>query len=108
LERKFGQGDNEEEWREYGRLDSISQVYAQRRTPVSRTFSVSEYESMSRRDMSLMTPVPIDNANVDPIFWVKELNSIDPRLDLVQSQMFKEKEIRVIQINGRWQSSFII
>ncbi|KYN44208.1 hypothetical protein ALC56_01330 [Trachymyrmex septentrionalis] len=55
-----------------GRLDSISQVYAERRTPVSRTH--------------LFGPgMRINVANVGPTFLVKELNPFDPGLDLVRS-----------------------
>ncbi|EGI57568.1 hypothetical protein G5I_14385 [Acromyrmex echinatior] len=61
--------DNEEGMK--GRLDSISQVNV-------------------RRDA--MTPVPMDSANVGPIFWVKELNPFDPGLDLVRSQVLERSE----------------
>ncbi|XP_011065779.1 PREDICTED: uncharacterized protein LOC105152930 [Acromyrmex echinatior] len=49
-------------------------------------------EQMSRRDA--MTPVSRNSANVDPIFWVKELNLFDLGLDLVRSQAFKGKTMR--------------
>ena len=76
-----------------GRLDSISQVYARRRTPVSRThlFSLGIWVNV-RRDA--MTPVPLDSANVGPTFWVKELNPFDPGLDLVRSQYSREVNAR--------------
>ncbi|EGI66613.1 hypothetical protein G5I_04853 [Acromyrmex echinatior] len=74
-----------------GRLDSISQVYARRRTPVSRThlFSSGIWVNV-RRDA--LTPIPLDNANVGLTFWVKELNPFDPGLDLVRSQVFEGSE----------------
>ena len=79
-----------------GRLDSISQVYARRRTPVSRThlFSLGIWVNV-RRDA--MTPVPLDSANVGPTFWVKELNLFDPGLDLVRSQVFEGSECQRCQ-----------
>ena len=74
-----------------GRLDSISQVYARRRIPVSRThlFNPRIWVNV-RRDA--ITPVPLDNANVGPTFSVKKLNSFDPGLDLVRSQVFEGSE----------------
>jgi len=72
------------------RLDSISQVYARRRTPVSRTFSVPKYGSTFRKDA--MIPVPMNNANISPTLWVKELNPFDPGLDLVRSRRLEGKE----------------
>ncbi|EGI68650.1 hypothetical protein G5I_02653 [Acromyrmex echinatior] len=57
-----------------GRLDSISQTYARRRTSVSRThlFSPGMWVNV-RRDA--MIRVPLDSANVGPI-WLKELNPL--------------------------------
>ncbi|EGI64140.1 hypothetical protein G5I_07447 [Acromyrmex echinatior] len=74
-------------------LDSISQVYARRRTLVSRThlFSPGIWVNV-RRDA--VTPVPLDSANVGPTFWVKELNPFDPGLDLVRSQYSREVNAR--------------
>ena len=86
---KFSQGDNEREWRRYGRrLDSISQIYAVNTCDSHAPFSVPEYGSTSRKDA--MTPVPMDSANVGPTFWVKEFNPFDPGLDLVRSQELEE------------------
>ncbi|EGI68984.1 hypothetical protein G5I_02289 [Acromyrmex echinatior] len=73
-----------------GRLDSISQVYARRRT-VSRTYLFSPGIWVNIRK-DAMTPVPLNSANVGPTFWVKELNPFDPGLDLVRSQVFEESE----------------
>ncbi|KAG5343982.1 L259 protein, partial [Acromyrmex heyeri] len=74
-----------------GRLDSISQVYARRRTPVSRTYLLSPGMWVNiRRDAK--TPVPLDSANVGPTFSVKQLNPFDPGLDLVRSQVFEGSE----------------
>ena len=74
-----------------GRSDSISQVYARRRTSVSRTHLLSPGMWVNvRRDA--MTPVPLDSANVGPIFSVKELNPFDSGLDLVRSQVFEGSE----------------
>ena len=72
-----------------GRLDSISQVYARRRIPVSRThlFNPRIWVNV-RRDA--ITPVPLDSANVNPTF--SELNPFDPGLDLVRSQVFEGSE----------------
>ncbi|EGI68254.1 hypothetical protein G5I_03085 [Acromyrmex echinatior] len=74
-----------------GRLDSISQVYARRRTPVSRThfFSPGIWVNV-RKDA--MTPVALESANVGPTFWVKELNPFDPGLDLVRPQVVEGNE----------------
>ncbi|KYN45254.1 hypothetical protein ALC56_00333, partial [Trachymyrmex septentrionalis] len=58
---KFSQGDNEREWRRYGRrLDSISQIYA------------------------------VNTCDSHAPFWVKEFNPFDPGLDLVRSQELEE------------------
>ena len=74
-----------------GRSDSISQVYARRRTSVSRTHLLSPGMWVNvRRDA--MTPVPLDSANVGPTFSVKELNPFDPGLDLMRSQVFEGSE----------------
>ena len=74
-----------------GRSDSISQVYARRRTSVNRTHLLSPGMWVNvRRDA--MTPVPLDSANVGPTFSVKELNPFDPGLDLVRSQVFEGSE----------------
>ncbi|EGI67990.1 hypothetical protein G5I_03378 [Acromyrmex echinatior] len=70
-----------------GRSDSISQAYARRRTSVSTHLLSPGMWVNVRRDA--MTPVPLDSANVGPTFSVKELNSFDQGLDLVQSQIFK-------------------
>ena len=40
-----------------------------------------------------MTPVPVDSTNVDPTFWIKELNSFDPRRDFVRSQELEGKGV---------------
>ena len=76
-----------------GRSDSISQVYARRRTPVSRTHLLSPgmWANVQR---DAMTPVPLDSANVGPIFSVKKLILFDPGgpLDLVRFQVFEGSE----------------
>jgi len=46
-----------------GRLDSISQVYAQRRTPVSRTHLFGIWVNVPKR-----RPVLMDSANVGLLF----------------------------------------
>ena len=74
-----------------GRLDSISQVYARRRTSVSRTHLLSPEMWVNVRRVA-MTPVPLNSANVGPTFSVKELNPFDPGLDLVRSQVFEGSE----------------
>ncbi|EGI66621.1 hypothetical protein G5I_04846 [Acromyrmex echinatior] len=69
-----------------GRSDSISQVYARKRISVSRMHLLSPGMWINvRRDA--MTSVPLDSANVDPTFSVKELNPFDPGLDLVRFQL---------------------
>ena len=74
-----------------GRSDLISQVYARRRTSVSRTHLLSPGMWVNvRRDA--MTPVPLDNTNIGPTFSIKELNPFDPGLDLVRSQVFEGSE----------------
>ena len=75
-----------------GRSDSISQVYARRRTSVSRMHLLSLGMWVNvRRDA--MTPVPLDSANVSPTFSVfKKLTPFDPGLDLVRSQIFEGSE----------------
>jgi len=35
-------------------------------------------------------------SDVGPTFWVKELNSFDPGLNLVRSQVFRGKGLRVV------------
>ncbi|EGI63835.1 hypothetical protein G5I_07750 [Acromyrmex echinatior] len=69
-----------------GRSDSISQVYARRRTSVSHTHLLSPGMWVNVR----RNAVPLDSANVGPTFSVKELNPFDPGLDLVlRSQVFE-------------------
>ncbi|KYN28636.1 hypothetical protein ALC57_01889, partial [Trachymyrmex cornetzi] len=59
-----------------GRLDFISQVYAQWRTPESRTHFLS-------RDA--ITPVSLSNAYVGPILRIKEINLYNSGVDQVGS-----------------------
>ena len=61
-----------------GRSDSISQVYAQVRTSVSRTH--------------LLSPGMWVNVRRDAMTPVKELNPFDPGLDFVRSQVFEGSE----------------
>ena len=82
-----------------GRLDSISEIYAQKRILVSRThlfdpgiwINISpkrRYDTCSERT----------SANIGTTFWVKELNPFDPRL--MRFQVFKGKGMReMIPIN---------
>ncbi|EGI58251.1 hypothetical protein G5I_13685 [Acromyrmex echinatior] len=90
-----------------GQLDSISQVYRRRQTPVSmHLFSPGIWINV-RRDA--MTPVLLDNANVSPTFWVKELNPFDPGLDFVRLQVpvgDSWKEIRRLRRASEGQSQW--
>ncbi|EGI64381.1 hypothetical protein G5I_07186 [Acromyrmex echinatior] len=85
-----------------GRSDSISQVYARRQTPVSRTHLLSPgiWANVQR---DAMTPVPLGSANVGPIFSVKELNPFDLGLDrgIVRSQVFEGSEYEGPTIESR-------
>ncbi|KYQ59290.1 hypothetical protein ALC60_01691, partial [Trachymyrmex zeteki] len=55
-----------------GRLDSVSQVCAQRRTPESRTYLLLLWNMASRRDP--MKPVSFEQCEHRSYFRIKELN----------------------------------
>ncbi|EGI62110.1 hypothetical protein G5I_09575 [Acromyrmex echinatior] len=77
-----------------GWLNSISQVYAQRQTPVSRThlFGPGIWTNVSKRRYNTCSKGQCERSmKIGPTFWVKELNPFEPGLDLVRYQLAKDR-----------------